>query len=56
MVRARELAAAGILVSDLPDGAITFNGATWRIKTYEPRPSPLGEGDGEIMLILLSEG
>ena len=39
----------GILVSDLPEGTIVFNGATWRIKSYPPVPSPLGEADGEIM-------
>lgn len=55
LVRARELEAAGILVSDLPEGTITLNGATWRIKSYQPRPSPQGEVDGEIMLILLFE-
>jgi hypothetical protein len=54
-VRARELEQAGILVSDLPEGNITFNGQAWRIKTYQPMPSPAGEADGEIMLILLFE-
>lgn len=55
MVRTRELEGAGILVADLPEGSITLNGGTWRIKSYQPRPSPLGELDGEIMLILLYE-
>ncbi len=55
LVRTRELQTASILVSDLPEGTITLNGATWRIKSYQPRPSPLGELDGEIMLILLYE-
>jgi hypothetical protein len=54
-VRARELAALGIAVADLPDGTITLNGATWRIKSYQPDPSPEGEADGQIMLILLFE-
>jgi hypothetical protein len=54
-VRARELEQVGILVSDLPEGNITFNGQAWRIKTYQPMPSPAGEADGEIMLILLFE-
>jgi hypothetical protein len=54
-VRARELGQVGILVSDLTEGQITFNGQTWRIKTYQPMPSPGGEADGEIMLILLFE-
>jgi hypothetical protein len=54
-VRARELEQSGIPVADLPEGQITFNGQTWRIKTYQPMPSPAGEADGEIMLILLFE-
>jgi hypothetical protein len=54
-VRARELEAAGIAVSDLPEGTIDLNGQTWRIKSYLPRPSPGGESDGEIRLILLFE-
>ncbi len=54
-VRARELETAGIAVSDLPEGSITFNGAIWRIKSYRPIPSPEGEADGEIELILLFE-
>jgi hypothetical protein len=54
-VRARELEQAGVLVSDLPEGSILINGQTWRIKTYQPLPSPGGEADGEIMLILLFE-
>jgi hypothetical protein len=45
----------GIPVADLPEGQITLNGQTWRIKTYQPMPSPGGEADGEIMLILLFE-
>ena len=54
-IRARELEATGIAVADLTEGQITLNGATWRIKSYRPRPSPLGEMDGEIDLILLQE-
>ena len=55
LVRTRELETAGILVTDLPEGTIALNGGTWRIKSYQPRPSPMGELDGEIMLILLYE-
>lgn len=54
-VRARELQSVGIIVSDLPEGQITLNGQTWRIKSYRPRPSPGGENDGEVDLILLVE-
>ncbi len=52
LVRARELENNAIAVSDLSEGEITFNGATWRIKSYRLTPSPLGEMDGEVRLIL----
>ncbi len=52
VVRARELEANAIAVSDLSEGEITFNGATWRIKSYRMDPSPEGEPDGEVRLIL----
>ncbi len=55
LVRARELEALGIAVADLPEGTLTINGQTWRIKSYRPASSPEGEADGEIMLILLFE-
>lgn len=54
-VRAAELAASAITVSDLPEDQITFNGQTWRIKSYIPLPSPAGESDGLVRLILLFE-
>ncbi len=52
VVRARELEANAISVSDLSEGEITFNGATWRIRSYRLAPSPQGEIDGEVRLIL----
>ena len=54
-IRARELEATGIAVTDLTEGHLTLNDQTWRILSYRPRPSPLGEADGEIDLILLNE-
>lgn len=52
VVRMVELAANGIARIDLEGGAITFNGATWKILGTLPRPSPKGEADGELLLIL----
>ena len=54
-IRARELQSNSIAVSDLPEGTLLINGQTWRIKSYRPLPSPGGEADGEIELILLFE-
>jgi len=51
-VRVRELAEKDIDLADLLDGAITFNGATWTIKSHRPKPTPGGEADGELYLIL----
>ncbi len=55
LVRARELEALGITVSDLPEGSLVINGATWVIKSYRQRTSPYGEADGQVMLILTAE-
>lgn len=55
-VRVVELTENDIALTDLPQGQITFNGSTWRIKSYKPMPSPNGESDGQALLILLDEG
>ncbi len=54
-VRATDLSDNGVTVADLTDGNVTFSGATWRIKATRMVPSPAGEADGEVMLILLNE-
>ena len=56
IVRAAELSDNDITRTDLPEGQITFNGNTWRIKSTQPKPSPNGESDGEYILFLLNEG
>lgn len=50
VVRASEF--AGIDLADLEDAALAFNGKTWRVKSYQPKPSPKGEADGELYLLL----
>ena len=52
MVRVSELTAAGVSASDLRGATITFNGKSWSIMRHEYRPSPNGEADGELLLIL----
>lgn len=47
-----ELDDRGILVELLDDGVITLNNRSWRIKAHEPKPSPNGEADGEVWLML----
>lgn len=50
VVRASEL--LGVDLTDLEDSRLAMNGKTWRVKSYMLKPSPKGEGDGEIYLIL----
>jgi hypothetical protein len=54
-VRANELSQNHVAYDqgDLEGSMITFNSNTWRIESHQPKPSPGGEGDGEIMLILI---
>ena len=51
-VRASDLASNGITREDLHEGTVTFNGATWNIVATLPRPTPGGEAQGEVRLIL----
>jgi hypothetical protein len=51
-LRAVDLAAAGLDATALDHALITLNGATWRITSAQPKPSPNGEGDGEYLLLL----
>ncbi len=52
-VRVSELTSHNIRrEDDLDQAAITFNGMTWTIVATIPRPTPDGEGAGEIRLIL----
>jgi len=52
VVRVAELAAAGLTRADLVDASILINGSIWEIRSTQPRPSPNGERDGELLLIL----
>ncbi|MBZ9705381.1 hypothetical protein LB543_01385 [Mesorhizobium sp. ESP7-2] len=50
IVRAADL--ASVDREDLQEAALVFNSKTWRVDTHGFRPSPNGEGDGEILLYL----
>ena len=52
MVRVSELTTNGLAIASLRGVTITFNGKSWTIMRHEYRPSPKGEGDGELLLIL----
>lgn len=51
-VRMAELTANGLTRDDLNGASLTFNGKSWLVKLHQPHPSPAGEGNGEIKLIL----
>jgi hypothetical protein len=51
-VRAAELVELGITLADLDGKVVTLNGKDWRIASLHANPSPNGEEDGEVYLIL----
>lgn len=55
-VRMTELTANNIATTALTGDSIEFNGASWRIKTFRMMPNANGENDGQVRLMLLSEG
>lgn len=55
VIRKQEMLDAGLTPSDLEDANLCMNGKDWRVKSWFPRPSPTGEADGEIYLILIEE-
>lgn len=55
VVRASALADASLTRSDLRRAALTMNGRTYRIESTMPRPTPGGEADGEVLMILTED-
>lgn len=51
-IRIRELAQYGIAVDALPGSDLEMNDFTWHVENYLLRPSPKGENDGEVLLLL----
>lgn len=51
-LRMAELIAAGLTRENLDEGVLVMNGKTWTIESHQPLPSPLGEDDGEVVLVL----
>lgn len=52
VVRMADLAELGVAPEDTMNARITINGQDWIVKSYYPKPSPRGEADGELYLIL----
>jgi hypothetical protein len=53
--RIPELTAKGIARDDYIDAALTFNGRSWVVRSYELRGSPNGEDVGEVRFLLKAE-
>ncbi len=47
-----DLLTEGFSPEDLMNAEVEFNGGAWRVVSYFPKPSPLGDSDGELYLIL----
>lgn len=55
-IRAADLAAAGIELRDVDNATLSLNGRDWRVASLHLSPSPSGELDGEVVLILEDPG
>jgi hypothetical protein len=53
--RIYELTAKGIARAGYVDAALTFNGRTWTVRSYELRGSPMGEDWGEVRFLLKAD-
>lgn len=51
-VRAVELAEKNVALVDLSGASLALNGKTWGVVRHGYRPTPNGEGQGEILLVL----
>jgi len=52
--RIPELTAKGIAREAYKGAALSFNGRTWEVRSYELRGSPNGEDLGEVRLLLMA--
>ena len=52
IIRLADLTALGYVPEDLLDAVCSLNGVSWEVKSYFPKPSPNGEQDGELYLLL----
>lgn len=55
MVRRIELTEKSVTLADLDGASIAFNSKTWFIRNHGFRPSPNGEGEGEVVLFLTEQ-
>lgn len=51
-LRVKELASFEIALDDLPGATLEMNEFEWIVQSYRVKPSPKGENDGEVLLLL----
>jgi len=51
-VRAADLLGLGVTMAQLDNQALALNGKNWTITAHRMKPSPSGESDGEVILLL----
>lgn len=49
--RMADLSELELTPSDLRNASLSINGASWTVISYYPKPSPMGELDGELYMI-----
>lgn len=52
VIRMVDIAALSYVPADFIDATLVLNGVNWQVKSYFPKPSPNGEADGELYLLL----
>jgi hypothetical protein len=55
-LRMSELSEFGIDAETVDGGLLAMNGFDWRIESHSFRPSPTGEAEGELLLVLNAAG
>lgn len=52
VIRMVDLIELGYAPEDLMEAVLSLNGVSWKVMSYYPRPSPRGENDGELYIVL----
>lgn len=53
VIRMADLIEQDVAPNDLMNAICQINGTSWKVRSYFPKPSPSGEADGELYLILI---
>jgi len=53
VLRMADLASVDLAPDDLMDALVNISGGSWKVRSYYPKPSPSGQDDGELWVILV---